>query len=1053
MQSTAKGPRSYMKSYGRAKYSNNPNSVVQTAINFDKLLCENTNKPTAAKSAGTVGKWGVTSFTSIRSTNFVTGKSEETSGSRFSVGKKRQHQEASPVPKISVPEPAVNVVRPKKFFKSRNADSNRPGKYPGSEATKKSKLIVQKTPESSPEKEDRIPEGNELSFTSLTPVKDPSKPPIVLRIFKGKSQLVTEPPNDAQKPLQAIEVPESNQVTPTITTRSLRRRNPQTTYAEPDPDEVEESPTVVEIPKKRRQDRPKNTVPALKINISNNTIINSNQEKTVEDKVEVKQIEVAETIDISEDDNEKVIDKSKLEQLENDRNHLLAVLEGSDDSLSSPKPDVESVEPVVSKPDENDDLLKQLEEHIKSDTESKSKSTTKVKEDIGAFSEISSSSKNKGIFVETEPIKLDDEEVVEPMEVEQAETFVPAAKKSIFKSRNERNKKGMFLYKHSWVDKDKKVDDEKKDECAPSTSPNDNFEEKPLQRITKTADDVFDEDFDSVTSVKCKRKEKRFYTVVRNVKKAHQIQESGEFQEFNDDVEYILDALQPNNPVGTRCLSAITLATKCMTPAFRMHVKAHGTVAKIFRALQDATKDQSLGMCTATVMFVLSQDRLNMDLDRDCLELMLNLLESDTSHDQALDDCGLTDHQLQKTRERVIQLCSEIKSQGAAKYLNTDNITVGQLAMETLLSLTSARAGEWFKEEMRQLGGLDHIVRTVVQCCAQVDSMTNIWSPTLLERIKKVDRCLRILENVTIQNEENNVYLLNFENGILMNTLIRMFKVCDYEIPLYPSYNENDKESVGGILRECLIANLKVLINFSHDTNQKTNGSKIGSKDGVIDTTLHVLLKVPEYVPHDEKFDIMFLTLTLLINLAEKNTDNRRLIVEAKSLSKGDGVVIDDKSRSFAIEALVKMFFQQEELAKTEEKKTDEILDGENKQTEKPAKDAPLKAHKEYIEETIALLVEKAGQNMQHTMISSYIAILLGYITMDDNNSLELVCKQLPDGRFAAMLAVLDKYLNFMKLTAAPGTKGIKSVEMIIKHLTKCDKVQAEILGLPGTST
>jgi len=42
----------------------------------------------------------------------------------------------------------------------------------------------------------------------------------------------------------------------------------------------------------------------------------------------------------------------------------------------------------------------------------------------------------------------------------------------------------------------------------------------------------------------------------------------------------------------SRCLSAITLATKCMTPAFRMHVKAHGTVAKIFRALQDATKDQ-----------------------------------------------------------------------------------------------------------------------------------------------------------------------------------------------------------------------------------------------------------------------------------------------------------------------------------------------------------------------------------------------------------------------------------------------------------------------------
>lgn len=76
------------------------------------------------------------------------------------------------------------------------------------------------------------------------------------------------------------------------------------------------------------------------------------------------------------------------------------------------------------------------------------------------------------------------------------------------------------------------------------------------------------------------------------MKKAHQMQEIGEFQEFNDDVEYILDALQDNNPISTRCLSAISLASKCMAPAFRMHVRAHGTVAKFFKALHDATRDQ-----------------------------------------------------------------------------------------------------------------------------------------------------------------------------------------------------------------------------------------------------------------------------------------------------------------------------------------------------------------------------------------------------------------------------------------------------------------------------
>lgn len=76
-------------------------------------------------------------------------------------------------------------------------------------------------------------------------------------------------------------------------------------------------------------------------------------------------------------------------------------------------------------------------------------------------------------------------------------------------------------------------------------------------------------------------------------------------------------------------------------------------------------------------MFVLSQDRLNMDLDRDSLELMLNLLESDASHTKALEDCGLTDSQLTKNRDRVRQICADIQAQGHAKHLNVDNITVG----------------------------------------------------------------------------------------------------------------------------------------------------------------------------------------------------------------------------------------------------------------------------------------------------------------------------------------------------------------------------------------
>ena len=34
------------------------------------------------------------------------------------------------------------------------------------------------------------------------------------------------------------------------------------------------------------------------------------------------------------------------------------------------------------------------------------------------------------------------------------------------------------------------------------------------------------------------------------------------------------------------------------------------------------------------------------------------------------------------------------------------------MARETLLSLTSKQTGEWFREEVRVLGGLDHIIDT-----------------------------------------------------------------------------------------------------------------------------------------------------------------------------------------------------------------------------------------------------------------------------------------------------------------------------------------------------
>lgn len=581
------------------------------------------------------------------------------------------------------------------------------------------------------------------------------------------------------------------------------------------------------------------------------------------------------------------------------------------------------------------------------------------------------------------------------------------------------------------------------------------FQNAPLMKVVKDASGatsshsvsagategstVFDET--DITTVKCSKNDKGFYTVVRNVKKAHQIQEIGEFQEFNDDVDYILDALQDNNPISTRCLSAITLASKCMAPAFRMHVRAHGTVAKFFKALHDSTKDQSLGLCTATVMFVLSQDRLNMDLDRDCLELMLSLLESDVSYQQALDVCGLSSAQLDKNKRRVRELCAEIQSHGHAMHLNLDNITVGQLAMETLLSLTSKRAGEWFKEELRELGGLEHIMKTICECCRQVSDYVVSWTDVLLDKLRKVDRCLRVLENVTHNNEENQTYLLKYSNGVLLDTLVKLYRLCDSEIPLYPVTDITDKESAGSVIREALLVTLKVLINLTHHFKKKSQGSVlIGEQPGIIDSSLHLLLQIPLYIPEQKKFELGVLVLMLLINLIQENDANKKLLIHAKAPAEIESEFQCDKT---AVEALIGQFYLWVDYARIAEKRTDAILDGEKdgEVTTQP------KSNEEFIEETVAKLLQKAGTHMEFTFLASYLVLLLGYLIMENEEYQGVVRQFLRNNDFTTMVELLNKFFNFMNLTSsteASSVCAIKATEKVIKFLEGCDKPKGE---------
>jgi len=165
-------------------------------------------------------------------------------------------------------------------------------------------------------------------------------------------------------------------------------------------------------------------------------------------------------------------------------------------------------------------------------------------------------------------------------------------KASIFKSRaaskvesdtsgvtrqGESNKKRLAVYKHTFGQQDKLEGDPESSTTSVKTSTlygdfDDDFEEDNITdddpnlklrrlKITNSQGGLggYSSKFssgsgedDGVNKVTCKKEVKRLFTVVRNVKAGHELQESGEFHEFDGDVWYILEDLKDKNPVINR---------------------------------------------------------------------------------------------------------------------------------------------------------------------------------------------------------------------------------------------------------------------------------------------------------------------------------------------------------------------------------------------------------------------------------------------------------------------------------------------------------------------
>lgn len=471
------------------------------------------------------------------------------------------------------------------------------------------------------------------------------------------------------------------------------------------------------------------------------------------------------------------------------------------------------------------------------------------------------------------------------------------------------------------------------------------------------------------------------------VRRAHQCHESGESNQMDTDIEYFIESLdKEKNNNDIRCLSILGLAKKVMSIEYRMHLRAHDDMPRIMNKITDAPDDPGLALSCATLMFIHNQDKMSSDIDPVALKLMLNLING-----------GKTVHSTEgvekKHKDTVLELCNQMKENGHAKNLNFQEITAAALATETLLGLNSKRAGEWFKEELRKLKGINFILDTIAETAETEDLESND------DQLNKLDRCMHLLENITFQNRSNQEYIIKHDDGVFIDACLELLTLCKREITV--AVDDAKLKS----FTTALSTTIRVLNNI---TSENETSSVIGSRFELTDLILYFINELQAFIKPEQRSDITMICVCLLINMVEFSKPLRSYLM--------------NDSR---IHDLIDTFYKRVHEAQQTEQQADQLLDSHKREKMTEAMQDSL----------INQVIAKSGKHMEHSVIAACLAILFGCIIQDNSEYRELLMSYLHQNSVAPLVDVLQKLHDFAHLADIMTNTGVNRVKRILKVL------------------
>ncbi|KAF7258043.1 hypothetical protein EG68_05009 [Paragonimus skrjabini miyazakii] len=259
----------------------------------------------------------------------------------------------------------------------------------------------------------------------------------------------------------------------------------------------------------------------------------------------------------------------------------------------------------------------------------------------------------------------------------------------------------------------------------------------------------------------------------------------------------------------------------------------------------------------------------------------------------------------------------------------TRQLTAADLVLESILNLGTRKAADWFKAELRLGGGLDRVADAAVDAVdylADLDPASrqrrgrrpnSVWrssaNPTgldgfALDKLRRVCHYTKLLENMTYMNSDNQTYLVRYRDRLLVNRFVCCIRLCASHLPkqslvtanaTVPTSNCNTTLTPSGgsltvgpqsaigkisaghlqdqsILVDCILGIFRFLVNVSHN---EFAGDRLGGCPGLLETILECVLHLPPRMPQNKRFDLLVLTLCLLVNMCEHCPENRTRLV------------------------------------------------------------------------------------------------------------------------------------------------------------------------------